>query len=80
MVAVEKPGPGRRLGRIRLEVTDRPGSLSLVDFAQRMVTEGSTIRTDGARTMRRLGTLGYTHEYADGYPRWTRPRSCPAST
>ena len=67
MVAVEKPGPGRRLGRIRLEVTDRPGSLDLVDFAQRMVTPGSTIRTDGARMMRRLGTLGYTHEYTDGY-------------
>jgi transposase-like protein len=67
MVAVEKPGPGRKLGRIRLEITDRPGSLSLVDFAQRMVTPGSTIRTDGARMMRRLGNLGYTHEYTDGY-------------
>lgn len=67
MVAVEKPGPGRTLGRIRLEVTDRPGTLSLVDFAQRMVTPGSTIRTDGARMMRRLGALGYTHEYTDGY-------------
>jgi transposase-like protein len=67
MVAVEKPGPGRRLGRIRLEITDRPGSLNLVDFAQRTVTPGSTIRTDGARVMRRLGGLGYTHEYTDGY-------------
>jgi len=67
MVAVEKPGPGRKLGRIRLEVTDRPGTLELVDFAQRMVIPGSTIRTDGARMMRRLGDLGYTHEYATGY-------------
>lgn len=67
MVAVEKPGPGRKLGRIRLEITDRPGSLELVDFAQRMVVPGSTIRTDGARMMRRLGDLGYTHEYATGY-------------
>lgn len=67
MVAVEKPGPGRRLGRIRLEITDRPGTLELVGFAQRMVVPGSTIRTDGARMMRRLGDLGYTHEYTDGY-------------
>lgn len=67
MVAVEKPGPGRNLGRIRLEVTHRPGTLELVEFAQRVVTPGSTIRTDGARMMRRLDDLGYTHEYATGY-------------
>lgn len=67
MVAVEKPGPGRKLGRIRLEVSTRPGSLELVDFAQRMVLPGSTIRTDGARMLRRLGDLGYTHEYVTGY-------------
>lgn len=67
MVAVEKPGPGRKMGRIRLEVTARPGSLELVQFAQRMVEPGSTIRTDGARMLRRLGDLGYTHEYTNGY-------------
>ena len=71
MVAVEKAGEkagaGRKLGRIRLEVTHRPGSLELVEFAERMVVPGSTIRTDGAIMMRRLGSLGYTHEYATGY-------------
>lgn len=67
MVAAEKIDGGRRLGRIRLEVADRPGSLALVDFAQRSVTTGSTIRTDGARMLRVLGTRGYTHEYKTGY-------------
>lgn len=67
MVAVEKPGPGRTLGRIRLEITERRGTLELVRFAERMVIPGSTIRTDGARMMRRLNDLGYTHEYTDGY-------------
>ena len=41
--------------------------LSLVDFVRRMVTRGSTIRTDGASNVRRLGTLGYPHEYTDEY-------------
>ena len=63
MVAVEKPGPGRTLGRIRLGLADRPGTVGLVAFAQNSVERGSTIHTDGARVMRRLGDLGYTHEY-----------------
>lgn len=67
MVAVEKPGPGRKLGRIRLALADRPGTLGLVMFAQNTVVKGSTIHTDGARMMRRLADLGYTHEYATGY-------------
>ena len=67
MVAAEKVNGGRRLGRIRLEVAERPATLELVEFAQRMVEPASTIRTDGAMMMRRLGTLGYTHEYATGY-------------
>ena len=67
MVAVEKVAGGRKLGRIRLEVTDRPGTLELVAFAQRTACPGSTIRTDGARMMRKLGDLGYTHEYVTGY-------------
>ena len=41
--------------------------LSLVDFVQRMVTEGSTIRTDGATIVRMLGTLAYPHEHTDEY-------------
>lgn len=67
MVAVEKPGPGRTLGRIRLGLAARPNTLGLVAFAQNNVEPGSTIRTDGARMMRRLQHLGYTHEYATGY-------------
>lgn len=67
MIAVEKVNGGRKLGRIRLEVTERPGTLALVDFAQRVVEPGSTIRTDGAQMMRRLAKKGYTHEYVTGY-------------
>ena len=67
MIAVEKTGNGRKLGRIRLEVTDRPGTLELVKFAERMVLPGSTIRTDGAQMLRRLGDKGYTHEYTNAY-------------
>lgn len=67
MVAVEKTGKGRKLGRIRLEATDRPGTRGLVDFAERMVLPGSTIRTDGARMLRALADKGYTHEYSNGY-------------
>ena len=48
-------------------VPDRPGRLDLVEFTQRVVAPGSTIRTGGTRMMRRLGTLGYTHEYTAGY-------------
>jgi transposase-like protein len=67
MVAVEKTGNGRKLGRIRLEVSDRPGTVELREFAERMVTPGSTICTDGARMMRKLADKGYTHKYSNGY-------------
>ena len=68
MVAVEKTTEtGRKLGRMRLEVAQRPGTPELVEFASAMVEPGSTIRTDGARMLRRLAELGYTHEYTPGY-------------
>ena len=67
MIAVEKTGKGRKLGRIRLEATDRPGTAGLRDFAERMIVPGSTIRTDGAQHLRKLADLGYTHEYTTGY-------------
>lgn len=67
MVAVEKTGKGRKLGRIRLEATDRPGTVELREFAERMVVPGSTIRTDGSRSLRKLAEMGYTHEYTNGY-------------
>jgi transposase-like protein len=65
-VAVERIGP-HKLGRVRFAVADAPSTLSLVDFATEVVEPGSTIRTDGARMMRRLGGMGYTHEYVNGY-------------
>ncbi len=66
MVAVERNGV-RRLGRVRLGVAERPGSLDLVDWAASVVEPGSTIRTDGARMLRRLSDLGYVHEYTPSY-------------
>jgi transposase-like protein len=67
MIAVERSETGRKLGRIRLEVTQRPGTVELREFAERMVLPGSTIRTDGARMLRKLADNGYTHEYTNGY-------------
>ena len=66
MVAVERLGP-RRLGRVRFGVDDAPGTVKLVEFAASTIAEGSTVRTDGARMLRRLATMGYTHEYVNGY-------------
>lgn len=66
MVAVERVGP-RRLGRVRFQVATAPNTLELVEFATTTITPGSTVRTDGARMLRRLADLGYTHEYVDGY-------------
>ena len=66
MIAVEH-NDLRRLGRVRLAVAQRPGSTELVDWATTVIEPGSTIRTDGAQTLRRLATLGYTHEFTTGY-------------
>lgn len=66
MVAVERVG-AQRLGRVRLQAGPAPGTLALVDFAAEVSEPGSTIRTDGARMLRRLADLGYTHEYVTGY-------------
>ena len=66
MIAVESL-PGRKLGRVRIEVADVARSTrSLMDFATRTIEKGSTIRTDGAINLRRLSTLGYQHEYFVG--------------
>lgn len=66
MVAVERVGP-KRLGRVRFRVASAPGSLGLLDFATDTITTGSTVRTDGARVLRRLPDLGYTHIGVNGY-------------
>ena len=79
MIAVER-NDARRLGRVRLAVADRPGSLDLVDCAAAVVEPGSTIRTDGAPVLRRLADRGYTHEATAATAPRTRPESCPACT
>ena len=61
MVATEMV-TARKLGRIRLEPASAE-PLALVRFAERTVEPGSHIKTDGARELRRLSKLGYTHEY-----------------
>ena len=65
MIAVER-NDWDRLGRVRLEVADTPGSLELVGFAREVIEPGATIRTDGARMFRRLAK-GYTHQPTTGY-------------
>jgi len=59
-IAVERTARGR-LGRVRLEVADKPGGLDMIDFATEVVTPGAKIHTDGARMFTRLTALGYTH-------------------
>ena len=66
MIAVERIG-AQRLGRVRLETTEYPGSLESVHFAARVVTPGALIATDGARMFRRLADMGYRHTYVTGY-------------
>ena len=65
-IAVERVGP-HRLGRVRFDLAEAPGSLSLVEFARTVVAPGSTIRTDGAQMLPILGTQGYTHQYVTAY-------------
>jgi len=65
-IAVERIS-ARKLGRVRFAVADAPGSLSLVEFGCAVIEPRSTIRTDGARMLRRFSELGYAHEYATGY-------------
>jgi transposase-like protein len=75
-IAVERISE-RKLGRVRFAVADAPGSLSLVEFGCAVVEPGSTIRTDGARMLRRFADLGYTHEYSDGYSSLDRSQELP---
>lgn len=63
-IAVERIGG--RLGRVRLELADRPGGLDMIDFACEVIAPGATIHTDGARVFARLTDKGYTHHRAPG--------------
>lgn len=65
MVAVESM-PNRRLGRVRIELAQIARSSDLVHFADRVVAPGSLIKTDGARQLRRLSTMGFEHQYFTG--------------
>ena len=76
MVAVERLGP-HKLGRVRFDVASKPGSRQLVDFGVATVAPGSTIRTDGARMLRRFADLGFTHEYSNGYSSEDRSQELP---
>lgn len=61
MVATEMV-TARKHGRVRLKVTPA-GKLPLVEWAQEVIAPNSTIKTDGARELRRLSDLGYEHKY-----------------
>ena len=58
-IAVERTAAGR-LGRVRLEVADRPGGLDMIEFATQVVAPGATIHTDG-------------HTCSPGSPLWATP-------
>ena len=62
MVAVEV-SESRQIGRIRLARAHAATSDELLDFATDVIAPGSHIRTDGARNLRRLSDMGFTHEY-----------------
>jgi hypothetical protein len=65
-IAVERT-PRGRLGRVRLELADAPGTLDMIDFACQVVATGATIHTDGARMFTRLGDHGYVHRATPAY-------------
>jgi transposase-like protein len=64
-IAVERDERGR-LGRVRLELADRPGGRDMVEFAAAVVTPGATICTDGAAVFTRLADKGYIHRPVPG--------------
>jgi transposase-like protein len=65
-IAVERDERGR-LGRVRLELADKPGGLDMIDFACDVIAPGATICTDGARMFTRLADKGYIHRSTPGY-------------
>ena len=64
-IAVERDDRGR-LGRVRLELADKPGGLDMIDFACEVVAPGATICTDGARMFTHLTGKGYLHRATPG--------------
>jgi len=64
-IAVERTDRGR-LGRVRLDLAEAPGGVSMVDFACQVIAPGATIHTDGARVFTRLTAKGYMHQPTPG--------------
>jgi transposase-like protein len=64
-IAVERDERDR-IGRIRLEVADRPSSAEMVEFTAEIAEPGTIIRTDGASVWLRLTLMGYEHEPVAG--------------
>lgn len=64
MLAVEKRG--RKPGRVRMEMTERPNTAAIIDFAERVIEPGSEIHTDGHRIFNRLPAMGYSHQRTVG--------------
>lgn len=64
-IAVERDA-NDRIGRIRMELADRPNTLDMIEFTRRIAEPGSVIRTDGHNVWKRLHGLGYTHEPTTG--------------
>ena len=50
-----------------MQVADRPNTAAILDFAHDAIAAGSTIHTDGTRLFRRLGSMGFEHEYVTSY-------------
>ena len=61
MIAVESM-PGRKLGRVRIEVAGTARSADLLTFADRVIAKGSLVKTDGATNLRKLSDMGYEHQ------------------
>ena len=61
MIAVESI-PGRKLGRVRIEVAQTARSADLLRFADRVIAKGSLVKTDGATNLRKLPEMGYQHQ------------------
>jgi len=64
MIAVESM-PGRKIGRVRIEVTPTARSADLLAFADRVIAKGSLIKTDGA-ILRKLAAMRYQHQFFVG--------------
>ena len=55
-IAVERAATGR-LGRVRLEVADRPGGLDIIEFAGQVIAPRSTVHTDAVAVHAELGVI-----------------------